>query len=261
MDSAKLFEMALGLQEPWYIQEVSFDAEKKLLILKVNFRKGSRFPHPEAEGLHSVYDTEKKMLRHLNFFQHECFLEVRVPRIELPNGLTRLAEPEWVGKLDGFTLMFAALVLAFCSAMTFAAVARLVGISEYRVKAICNKYVDEALTHADYSNVSNVAIDETSRARGHDYVTLVADSEKRAVIFVAEGRGADAVKTFTSDLAAHNGDPEAIESVSMDMSPAFIKGVTENLPTQWNDWLLVCCQYSAKKNCHTFALCRYQEQK
>jgi len=230
MDSAKLFGMALGLQEPWYISDVSFDAAKKLLILKVDFRKGSRFAHPDAEGLHSVYDTETKMLRHLNFFQHECYLEVRIPRVELPGGKPRLAEPDWVGKLDGFTLMFEAFVLAFCSAMTFAAAARLTGVSEHRVKAICNKYVNEAVAQADYSNVTNVAIDETSRARGHDYITLVADSERRAVIFVTEGRDANTVKDFASDLSAHNGDPEEIESVSMDMSPAFIKGVNEELP-------------------------------
>ena len=230
MDSEKLFGMALGLQEPWYIREVSFDAAKKKLILKVDFRKGSRFAHPDADGLFAVYDTEKKMLRHLNFFEHECYLEVRLPRVQLPNGSTRLAEPNWVGKLDGFTLMFEAFVLAFCSAMTFAAVSRLIRVSEYRVKEICNKYVDEAVALADYSGVNAVAIDETSRARGHDYVTLVADSEKRAVIFVTEGRGADCVKAFTSDLSAHKGNPEEIKSVSMDMSPAFIKGVTENLP-------------------------------
>jgi transposase len=222
--------MALGLQEPWYIQDVSFDAAKKLLILKVDFRKGSRFAHPDAAGLHPVYDTETKMLRHLNFFQHECYLEVRIPRVQPPGGKPRLAEPDWVGKLDGFTLMFEALVLAFCSAMTFAAAARLTGVSEHRVKAICNKYVDEAVALADHSNVTNVAIDETSRARGHNYITLVADSDRRAVIFVTEGRDAKTVKDFAADLVAHNGNPEEIESVSMDMSPAFIKGVNAELP-------------------------------
>jgi hypothetical protein len=34
-----------------------------------------------------VHDTQIKGLRHLNFFQHECHLEVRVPRVRLPDGL------------------------------------------------------------------------------------------------------------------------------------------------------------------------------
>lgn len=212
------------------MSNVSFNAAAKTLTLNVDFRAGSRFGHPEAEGLHPVHDTVTKKLRHLNFFQHECYLEVRVPRIELPNGSVRQAEPEWVGKLDGFTLLFEAFVLAFAREMTFTAIAELLNISVHRVMAICRKYVDAAVSEADYSDVQAVAVDETSRARGHAYVTLVADSERRAVIFVTEGKDADAVKAFASDLRAHNGDPEAIESVSIDMSPAFIKGVAENLP-------------------------------
>ncbi len=211
------------------MQDVSFDAEAKLLTLKVDFIKGSKFSHPNADGLHPVYDTEKKRLRHLNFFQHECYLEVRVPRVELPDGSVRLAEPEWVGKLDGFTLLFQAFVLAFAKAMTFTAVAELLNISVHRVMAICQRYVDETVDQSNFSAVQKVAIDETSRARGHDYVTLVADAERRAVIFVTEGRDAGTIQAFASDLSAHGGDPTIVESVSIDMSPAFIKGVAENL--------------------------------
>ena len=35
---------------------------------------------------------------------------------------------------------------------------------------------------------------------------------------------------FADDLAAHGGNPAAIEAVCIDMSPAFIKGVAESLP-------------------------------
>ena len=166
LDTANLFGMALGLQEPWYVRAVDFDAAAKKLTLRVDFREGSHFPHPAVEGLHPVYDTEKKTLRHLNVFQHECYLEVRIPRVQLPDGKPRLAEPDWVGKLDGFTLLFEAFVLVFCRAMTFSAAARIFGISEHRTKAICHKYVNEVVEQADYSKVHAVAIDETSRARG-----------------------------------------------------------------------------------------------
>jgi len=103
-------------------------------------------------------------------------------------------------------------------------------ISVHRVMSICNKYVDEAVAQSDYSQVSSVAVDETSRARGHKYVTLVADAERRSVIFVTEGKGSDTITAFAKDLTAHNGNPSAIESVSIDMSPAFIKGIGDELP-------------------------------
>jgi len=230
MNTEKLFTMALGLTEPWYVRDASFDSENKTLTLKVDFKKGSKFPHRDAEGLHSVYDTEKKTLRHLNFFQHDCYLEVRVPRIELPNGSVRIVEPDWFGKLNGFTLLFEALVLTFAKAMTFKDVSRMCGISEHQVQAICDLYVSEAVALLDFSEVNAVAIDETSRKRGHNYVTLVADAERRAVIFVTEGKNAETIQAFALDLSAHGGAPQNIKSVSIDMSPAFIKGVAENLP-------------------------------
>jgi transposase len=109
-------------------------------------------------------------------------------------------------------------------------VARIVGISPYRVLAICKRYVALALAQAHFGNVRALAIDETSRARGHDYVTLAADAVERRVLAVAEGRDAKAVATIAEELLEHSCPPEQIDSVSIDMSPAFIKGCTNELP-------------------------------
>lgn len=228
--SAKLFEAALGIAKPWFVQGVDFDAGKKTLTIRVDFIAGSRFAVPGVEGTHPAHDTVTKRYRHLNFFQHECYLEVRTPRVRLPDGGIRLVEPDWAGKLAGFTLLFEALIITLCREMPFAAVARLVNLSWHRVAAICERYVDLALSEADFSEVRRLAADETSRAKGHDYITLFADADERRVLFVAKGRGADTVKSFAEDLTIHGGDPEAIESASIDMSPAFIKGVGESLP-------------------------------
>ncbi|MEW6248993.1 MAG: ISL3 family transposase, partial [Pseudomonadota bacterium] len=224
------FEAALGIADPWFIRGVDFDAAKKTLTIGVDFIAGSRFAVPGIAGEHPAHDTVTKRYRHLNFFQHECYLEVRMPRVRLPDGGVRLVEPEWAGKLAGFTLLFEALIITLCREMPFAAVARLVNLSWHRVAAICGRYVDLARDAADFSEVARLAVDETSRAKGHDYITLFADADERKVLFVAEGRGADTVEAFAHDLKAHGGTPEAIESVSIDMSPAFIKGVGEHLP-------------------------------
>jgi len=228
--TAKLFEAALGIASPWYINGVEFDVAKKTLSIAVDFIAGSRFAVPGVEGAHPAHDTVTKRYRHLNFFQHECHLEVRVPRVRLPDGGIRQVEPDWAGRLAGFTLLFEALIMAMCREMTFAAVSRLVGLSWHRVVAICNRYVDLGLEQADFSEVKRLAADETSKARGHDYITLVADADQRRVLFVTEGRDADTIKAFAADFTGHGGDPKAVESISIDMSPAFIKGATKYLP-------------------------------
>ena len=89
----QLFESALGITAPWYVQGVEFDAVQRQLTIAVDFVTGSRFSYGAVAGEHPVHDTQIKRLRHLNFFQHECFLEVRVPRVRLPDGSVRLVEP------------------------------------------------------------------------------------------------------------------------------------------------------------------------
>lgn len=228
--SKELFALALGINDPWFVGSVDFDAKNKVLTVLIDFKKGSRFAISDHDGEHPVHDTVTKTYRHLNFFQHECQLQVRTPRVKLPDGAVRLVEPDFAGRLNGFTLLFEAFVLMLSREMPFSAVARIVGESDYKVLAICEKYVDLACEQADYSMVTDLAIDETSRSKGHDYVTLGADADARRVIFVTEGKDAKTIKELAAHLEAHGCVPENITSASIDMSKAFISGVTNNLP-------------------------------
>ena len=49
-------------------------------------------------------------------------------------------------------------------------------------------------------------------------------------MFVTEGNDAATIAAFADDLTAHGGDPDAVSQVCIDMSPAFTKGIAENLP-------------------------------
>jgi transposase len=231
MATNKLFEAALGISSPWYVQGVDFEAEKHLLTISVDFIVGTRFVHPDAPGEHPVHDTKTKRLRHLNFFEHECYLEVRVPRVRLPDGSVRQVEPSWIGRLDGFTLLFEALIVLLSQQMPFQAVAQMTGVSWHRTKAICDRYVDDAVELTDLSEVTAVSVDETSSQRGHEYVTLVVDDTERRVIFVTEGKDAGTIAEFGQHLTAHGGKVEKIKNACIDMSPAFIAGVTDHLPS------------------------------
>lgn len=228
--SAKLFESALGITDPWFIKSVKFDEAAKTRTILIDFKAGSRFEVSGFDGAHGVHDTVTKTYRHLNFFQHECHLQVRTPRVKLPNGSVRLVEPDFAGRLNGFTLLFEAFILMLSGQMPFAAVSRIVGESPHRVLAVCEKYVDMACGLADHSQVTALAIDETSRARGHSYVTLAADAHARRVLFVTEGRDAKTIKELASYLEDHGCPVENITQTSIDMSPAFISGVSKHLP-------------------------------
>lgn len=146
-----------------------------------------------------MHDIVTKGYRHLNFFQHECHLQVRTPRVKLPNSSVRLVEPDFAERLNGFMLLFEAFLLMLARQMPFAAVARIVGESHHRVLAVCQKYMEMACGLADYSEVKALAIDKTSRARSHSYVTLAADADAdaRHVLFVTEGRDVKTIEQLT----------------------------------------------------------------
>ena len=223
-----IFTAALGVELPWFVESVEFDSGQRRLDIRLDFKRGSRFEVDDVDcAVHDTVDTE---WRHLNFFQHECYLHARVPRVNTPDGRVLMVMPPWSGKLAGFTLLFEALLIQLCKHMPVSQVAQMVGVSDYRLWRMLDVYVSAARFSEDYSDVSAVGMDETSIARGHHYITLFVDLLLRRTIHVAEGKGADTVKAFVKDLGQHGGDPKNITDVSCDMSPAFIKGVTEHLP-------------------------------
>jgi len=81
----------------------------------------------------------------------------------------------------------------------------------------------------DLSGVSKLGIDETSSKKGHNYITVVTDQDTGEVIFVTEGKDSETVVKFAKEFPKHGGSIDNITEISMDMSDAFIKGVSENL--------------------------------
>lgn len=147
-----------------------------------------------------------------------------------PEHGVRLVAVPWARPGSGFTLLFEALLIEFCTAMPVATVARMVGEHDTRIWRVLDHYVTTARAELDFSDVTAVGMDETSAAKGHDYVTVFMDMAGRRVLFATEGRDAATVARFVEDLTAHRGNPAAVEQTSSDMSPAFIKGIGEHLP-------------------------------
>jgi len=229
-----LFESALHIEKPWYIKNIEFNEEERKLNIYIDFIKGSTFfyenTEKEIKGKFKAYDTTNKKWRHLNFFQYECYLHARVPRIKLKDESVRLITTPWEGKSKGFTLLFEALILQLVSNMTVFKVSKIINVSDDKLWRMLEKYIDISLLKRNLEDVKSIGIDETSRKKGHNYITLFVDLEKRKSIFIAEGKDSKTVVKFKEDFENHKGDINRIKDVSCDMSPAFIKGVKENLP-------------------------------
>jgi hypothetical protein len=156
-----LFEAALDVKPPWSVAEVRFDEANKVLTVGIDFSADSRFAVEGSVGEHPVHDAATKTYRHLNFFQHECVLHVRTPRVRLPDGRVALVKPPFAGKLSGFTHLFEALVLILAQQMPYdavspyEAVARIAGISANQALAICQRYKPLAIDETPFAEAGS----------------------------------------------------------------------------------------------------------
>jgi len=226
----KLFEIALNLQEPWYVKRIEFDTTAGELHMYIDFRKGSRFPCPVCGQESKVHDTVEQTWRHLNFFQYKAYVHSRTPRRDCPEDGVHLVNVPWSRHGSDFTLLFEALIMALVAQMTVASVARIVDEYDTRLWRIVHHYVDKARAAEDHSQVRNIAIDETACQRGQRYISLFHDTDARRVLFATPGREAFTVGCFVKDLEAHHGKPEQIENVVCDMSKAFLHGIEVQFP-------------------------------
>ena len=82
MRDTTLLQLALALTPPWTVSRSDFDPEAHRLDIEIDFPSGSRFTCPSCGAAECpAYDTERKTWRHLNFFQHQAYLNARVPRV------------------------------------------------------------------------------------------------------------------------------------------------------------------------------------
>lgn len=160
----------------------------------------------------------------------KCPWGARVPRVKLKSGKVKKIATPWEGLSNGFTLLFEAFLLQLCQAMPVNKVATITNTSDDKLWSMLEKYIDQTREYEDFKEITSIGLDETSRAKGHEYITLFVDLMERRTIFITEGKDNTTVQRFAEDFETHNGKVDTIDNVSCDMSPAFIKGVKEYLP-------------------------------
>lgn len=235
MNSETLFAMALGLQSPWRVQEITFapdESGREELNIMIGFPPGSRF----ADGFGTpcpVHDTVERRWQHLSFFEHACYLHCAVPRIKTPDGKVATVAVPWARPGSGFTLLFEALALALIEReMPVNRVAEIMRVNPQRIWTVFTHWVGKARAADDPSAITKLGVDETSTRKGHHYVTLGVDAGPKAgVIHVTEGKGKETLGSIQKHLENKGVGKDQVKEASIDLSPAFIAGVKESFPS------------------------------
>jgi transposase len=223
------------ITEPWYIESCLFNEEKQQLDVFVYIRKGALFCCSNCgEESQPVYDIadHNRTWRHLNFLEYPCYIHAELPRTECQKcgKIHRVNVPWSVKPRSNFTLLFDALIITLAKDMPMNAISRLVREHDTQLWRIIHYYVDHAIEAQDLSHVTMISTDETSAKRGHQYVTIFMDPKGKNVIHVTKGKDSSTWAECKKHLESHGGKVENVTEVCMDMSPAFIKGATDQFP-------------------------------
>ena len=126
-----------------------------------------------------------------------------------------------------YTKSFERYALELSKHMTISDVARHLGVSWGVIKDIQKRNLQRRFSRPKLKHLKRIAIDEISISKGHRYLSIVLDLDTGAVVFVGDGKGSDALLPFWKRLKASQAK---IDAVAIDMSPAYISAVLENLP-------------------------------
>lgn len=150
-----------------------------------------------------------------------------VPRVECPHcKVRRQVELGFADPRRSYTRSFERYALDLCRRMTIQDVAQHLNVGWDTIKDIQKRSLQQRYKKPKLKRVRQIAIDEICIGGGHRYLTIVLDLERGAVVFVGQGKGADALLPFWKRLRASGAKVQAVAS---DMSAAYIKAVSENL--------------------------------
>jgi transposase len=151
-----------------------------------------------------------------------------IPRVECPAcGLVRQVEVSFADPRRSYTRAFERYALELSRSMTIRDVALHLGVGWDLIKEIQKRDLSRRFAKPKLKHLKRIAIDEIAVAKGHRYLTVVMDLESGAVVFVGDGKGADALKPFRKRLRPSRA---VIEAVAMDMSAAYRSAVSAHLP-------------------------------
>ena len=154
-------------------------------------------------------------------------LQVPVQRVWCPEcNVIRQIKLSFAEPKKTYTKKFKHYVLELSRMMTIKDVARFVRVSWDVVKEIQKSRLWKHYRKPKLKNLRRIAIDEFSVGKNHDYFTQVLDLDTGRVVFVGEGKGADALQPFWKRLKRSKA---SIQAVAIDMSPAYIQAVLDNL--------------------------------
>ena len=188
---------------------------------------------PRCSGCGKIcagYDHRHEPVRwvHLGVGAIRLILEYAPRRVDCPSCGVRVELVPWARPGSRFTRPFEEMTAYLAQITNKTEVSRMMGISWRTVGNIVERVVAEKLDPNRLDGLKRIGVDEFSYRKRHRYVTTVVDHDRRRIVWAAEGKSSETLDAFFDELGEERA--KAIETVTIDMSAAFIKSITAKVP-------------------------------
>jgi transposase len=207
---------------------VEFDAGG----LVVDVRPSHRIPRCSGCGrkVWGTYDRRRRRWRHLDLAGMSLHLRYELRRVDCRrcDGV-RVESVPWADPGLWFTRPFEDQVGYLAQRCDKSTVSDQMRIAWTTVGDIIRRVVDRHGRDDALDDLTLIGVDELSYRRHHEYVTVVVDHVRGEVVWAQRGKNADTLKAFFDELGPERA--AKLEAVTIDMSAAYIKAVTEASPS------------------------------
>lgn len=176
------------------------------------------------------YDHRERPVRWVHYAvgAKRMILEYAPRRVDCARCGVRVELVPWARPGSRFTRPFEELTAYLAQITNKTEAARIMGIAWRTVGSIVARVVAERLDPNRLDGLVRIGADEFSYRKRHHYITTVVDHDRRRIVWAAEGKGSDTLGSFFDELGEER--TESIETVTIDMSAAFIKAIEAKAP-------------------------------
>lgn len=227
--------MSTSIIRPFFkfrgVKILNFEVQDSGSVTIVELVPDQRF-QPRCSKCHNpaprVHSTETRLLRDLNLATSPVVIKLHYRKVCCDQCGIRVEHHDFVEPYRHVTKRLEQYIFMLCQLMPLTDVCRLTQLHWHQVKAIDKEGLTQRFSHRSLFGVKLLCVDEIAVRKGHHYLTIVANQETGAVLYVAEDRTSESLAKFFKSLA-----PEVllhIEAIAMDMWDPYIKAVTDYCP-------------------------------
>ena len=181
---AALFERSMGLGEAWEVSRTwsgEVEGGRGELHAGVARRRGHAIPCPECGVPCGVHDTRERIWRHLGIWQSGTYVHCAVPRTDRPGHGVRTVPVPWEVRPNSHlaALLGDRVLAARARGRAAEAVAEAPVGDDHGPRDMLGRAVAQARGSADHSDAGRVGTGETSRAKGHTYISTMPGPDGR----------------------------------------------------------------------------------